>query len=221
VWIVCLAAWCVLPLHGTGNRWVRCARSYPWLILILAAFAVLPTGLMASLILGGDRNSIHSVYYLVAAATAALAQIATAPARLPAAWVRNLALALVVATTVQAVRSVGLYPALFMLPPRCLTIEACEFSRQYPGRVYFPWDPLATLLAEGKYYHFEYGIVERINAGRPPSRAQIMASLPPKIDWVLYPYADGRRVMVEQYLTEFVFIRSQADWLIYKRPASP
>ena len=45
--------------------------------------------------------------------------------------------------------------------------EAYRFSRQWPGQVYFPWHPLSVYLAEGKLYHFELGICDRIAAGIP------------------------------------------------------
>ena len=34
----------------------------------------------------------------------------------------------------------------------------------HPGLVYFPWNGLSTLLAEGKLYHFEWGIYDRYEA---------------------------------------------------------
>ncbi|MES1168974.1 MAG: hypothetical protein ABUL61_07360, partial [Oleiharenicola lentus] len=118
-------------------------------LFLAAALVLLPTGIMATIKLGGDRNSLHSVYYLVAGALLAVAGgWSSLLARGPA--LRAGLVLLVAAVLVGlSVRQVTGYPQLTMLPARCLSQEAWTFARAHPGRVYFPWDPLATLMAEG------------------------------------------------------------------------
>lgn len=60
-----------------------------------------------------------------------------------------------------------------------LTEQSFEQARTNPGRVYFASNPLSVLLAEGKLYHFDYGLFDRDLAGRMPTRAEFLAHVPP------------------------------------------
>lgn len=193
----------------------------PTALLLLTALVLLPTGVMAAIKVGGDRNSLHSVYYLAAAAMPAAG----------GAWLlrrprgrdlrAGLLAVLAVALIGLAVRQVRDYPSLPLLPPRCLSDEAFAFAREHPGRAYFPWDPLATLLADGKMYHFEYGVYDRQLAGLRPEVARVRHMFPEQIDFVIYPRADYPRTMVREYLTDFRLTATTEDWLIHRRASKP
>jgi hypothetical protein len=53
-----------------------------------------------------------------------------------------------------------------------------DFARAHPGVIYFPWNNLATLLAEGKLYHFEWGIVDRYYSRYPLTSEQVLQHIP-------------------------------------------
>lgn len=72
----------------------------------------------------------------------------------------------------------------FKLPPSQL---AYEYLRRHPGRAYFPCNPLAHLMAEGRLPHFLLPILERSVAGLPMSRDQIEAHLPPRFEEIVFP----------------------------------
>jgi len=61
-----------------------------------------------------------------------------------------------------------------------------RYAKAHPGEVYFPWNNLSTLLAEGKLYHFEWGVQDRLDANLDPTPQQILAHLPPRIRYVAY-----------------------------------
>jgi hypothetical protein len=185
-------------------------------LLCAAAAALLPTGIMAAIKLGGDRNSLHSVYFLAAAAVPAVGGAWLL--RLPRGRDLRAALVLTLATALLglAVRQVRGYPALTMLPPRCLSEEAFTFAREHPGRAYFPWDPLATLLAEGKMYHFEYGVLDRQQAGMPLPPARLAPDVPGAIEFIAYPRSDYPLIMVRA-LPGFREAAMTADWRFYHR----
>jgi hypothetical protein len=187
-------------------------------LLVAAAVVLLPTGIMATIKLGGDRNSLHSVYYLLAAT---LLVVATLHRQLPSVRPLRLALLLPLAALLAglSIRQVAGYPGLAMLPPRCLSQEAWVFAREQPGRVYFPWDPLATLMAERRAYHFEYGVYDRVIAGSEPTAAHLAAGVPEKSELVVYPKADYSRLMLRS-LPGYTLSATTDDWLIY-RPAPP
>lgn len=201
--------------------WRRSGPPGPTGLLLIAALALLPTGIIATIKVGGDRNSLHSVYYLIAAAMPAAG----------GAWLlrrprgRDLQAGILAALAVTllgfAVRQVRDYPGLPLLPPRCLSEEAFAFAREHPGRAYFPWDPLATLLADGKMYPFEYGVYDRQLAGLRPDIARVRSSIPQQIDFVIYPRANYPRTMVKEYLTDFRLTATTGDWIIHRRAAAP
>lgn len=46
-------------------------------------------------------------------------------------------------------------------PSHINSVEAYNFSRKWPGEVFFPWYPLSVYLAEGHVYNFELGVWDR------------------------------------------------------------
>ncbi|HET7536463.1 MAG TPA: hypothetical protein VFJ90_08420, partial [Candidatus Didemnitutus sp.] len=71
LWAPCLVA-LVIAARGKKNECNEPAPAEGTALLFLAALVLLPTGIMATIKMGGDRNSLHSVYYLLAAALGAL-----------------------------------------------------------------------------------------------------------------------------------------------------
>jgi hypothetical protein len=55
---------------------------------------------------------------------------------------------------------------------------AYEYARKHPGTTYFPWHPLANLMANGHYDHTAWGVFERELAGFPVSESHLRAELP-------------------------------------------
>jgi hypothetical protein len=220
-WLVCVAAAWLVNQTAAGARWRDRLLAQPWWLLVLATLVLLPTGALASIKIGGERNSLHSTYYLIAAATLALASAVARPARLRPALMQAVVLGAAATMLALAVRRVASYPSLSMLPPRCLSTEAFAFAQQHPGETYFPWDPLATVMADGKLYHFEYGVRDRLYAGVTPTPGQIAAHLPPRLRFVIYPRADTPHVMLDRYLPGFTLAADTGDWFVYVRTGQP
>ena len=76
-----------------------------------------------------------------------------------------------------------------------------DYDRKHPGAVYFPWNPLSSLLAEGKLYHFDYGVFDRNLGGARvspdhlqkhlPSPHPVVASYIAHHDYILNTYFPG------------------------------
>lgn len=175
--------------------------SEPWLMLVFAALALVPTSALGGVKVGGGFNSYHCLYYLVAAAAFWLARWTSHAAdgeRPAAAMACYLLASIVVGFCVRRVPDLG----DLTRPADDPASQAFRFARRFPGAVYFPWDPLSTLMADGRYNHFEYGVYDRVLAGFPPSAAHVRAGTPPELRFVVYYY----RVMTQQmphYLPEF------------------
>lgn len=175
--------------------------SESWLVLLFAAVSLVPTSALAGVKVGGGFNSFHCLYYLVAAASFWLARWASqtpGPGR-PASTMACYLLAMVaVAFGVKRMPELGDLTRSLDDP----ATQAVRFARRHPGAVYFPWDPLVTLMADRRYDHFEYGVSDRVLAGFAPTPAHVRAGLPPELRYVVYYY----RVMTQQmprYLPEF------------------
>jgi len=211
LWIPCAGA---LFLARRGRTaWAPAGAS----VFLVAALAVLPTGVLAAIKLGGDRNSLHSVYFLAIATALALAGEWPAGLRRSREWrTAGLLTAAVLATTL-SFRQTEAHARLTALPAQCLSQEDWAFARTRPGEIYFPWDPLATLLAEGKMYHFEYGVFDRIAAGRPLTAAQLASGLPTRPALVIYPKADYPRTMLAGF-PGYVFDRTTDGWIVFRAP---
>ena len=183
---------------------------------LAAALVMLPLGVMAAMKVGGDRNSIHSVYYLAGAAIVAIAQV-WSPTPPRAFVLRGAALLAAVATAVLALRLMADYPNMSMLPPRCLSQQAWIFSREHPGQTYFAQDPLSTVMAEGRMYHFDYAVLDREHAGIVTSARHIREGLPEAPLAVVYPRTEDPHTVLKEFLPEFVFSSATEDFIIFRR----
>jgi hypothetical protein len=222
-WLLCGVATFLTAARRTATGHRAWLSEQPWLLPALAALVLLPGAALATIKIGGDRNSIHSAYYLIAACTLAVSRVGRqlvdrAPRFTPALLLLGACIPLTL-----AVQLVSSYPQRAELPQRSLSPEAFDFSRQHPHEVYFPWDPLTTLLTDGRLYHFEYGIRDRIYAGQTPLPAQIAQGLPSRLRYVVYPRTSGPRVMLDQFLPGLRRIASPGGWLMYLKsePAAP
>lgn len=61
-----------------------------------------------------------------------------------------------------------------------------RYVRSHPGSTYCPWNPLTTLLVDGKLYHFEWGVMDRFYAKRIPSPGQLASHVPAGMTRVVY-----------------------------------
>jgi hypothetical protein len=168
--------------RGDGVRGTLQRR--PWLLLVLVAVAMAPLAVVGGAKIGGYLNT-HSVtsYFLLAAATCALGAFASAGSRRRTVgeWVLVGLLAVLVLPVVLDPRT----PAATAAAVTRLAHwsdnqqeQAFVWARRHPGTVYLPWNPLVTLLAEGRLDHSEIGAWNRDLAGVPIGDAQLRRFVP-------------------------------------------
>lgn len=118
-------------------------------LLWLVAACFVPLGLTAAMKVGGWLNSLHSLNYLLPLMAAALARAAAAqPVRARAG------LAVLVGLAV----AVGFYRSQEREGQWVLSRKQEQWlavARENPGRVYFPWNPLPTLITDRRIYPFD------------------------------------------------------------------
>jgi hypothetical protein len=122
---------------------------------------------------------------------------------------------------------VGIAPgAVLSLPSRLRDVHqnvpevALRYEVRHPGRAYFPYNPMASLLSNGSAYHLDYSIYDREITGYPLSSHQIEAGLPPGFSVVAIPpgerlQSSALRGMFERY--DQVGDIELPGWTVYKR----
>ena len=99
------------------------------------------------------------------------------------------------------------------------TQVAYNYDLRHPGRVYFPLNPLAVLLAEGKLRHFEFALLDRELAGFPVSSAQFDAGLPPSAELIAYPKREfPRTALLKNLLRNKTLVTEPGleGWKVYR-----
>lgn len=194
-------------LRGALRRWSRGPSS----LLALEAAILIPVGLMARARGGGGQNSNSPALYLLSlAVTLALGSlVASAGEPKHATLVQRARTGIGLAVVVVGLCGLG-DRDLWLTVSRAASSpsenpeqRAYEFARNHPGTVYFPWNPLAHVLAEGRVYHFEYGVIERAKAGLPMSAPEIAGGLPAHVELVAYEPRRQSEWMVQHVLTSY------------------
>jgi hypothetical protein len=201
-----------LPRVGEG-RFALWARGNPWILPLLAMLAVILTAALAYVKIGGAYNNAATPGYfalLTAVSSLSIAAGSVDPERQriragnQVARLALLALLVIAgwpdAGTRDKIRAgLALWSHLDENPHE----QAYQYLRTHGGdEAYFPEQPIATLLATGKIYHFSTGLDSLNWANAPVSEAQLHGWLPSKMAAVYYPqYA--LRPSVLQRLPEF------------------
>lgn len=173
-------AWFVTrPVAGVRPPSHSLERALEWV-----AFAHLPFGLLAAAKVAGGLNSVHTFNYLGCLLVIRLARAFATPSALGRTGWRLLVMATVLAW-VQAWQGtrggdLPMWQALQRLS------EEEELARREPGRVYFPWNPLVTVLSERQVRPFDDALLCLERVGFPADRTEVLKAIPPGA-LVVYP----------------------------------
>jgi hypothetical protein len=209
---------CVAADRRPGLREVFLANR--WLAFALCAAALIPVTAKAIATAGSDVNHLGSVlYFLFVAAGLAIEQCLIGPGNsfLRGAGWMCAALGILF----------GIAPgAAFSLPSRLRGVRqnapetALHYELRHPGQAYFPYNPMATLLSNGRAYHVDFSVYDREIAGYPLTSRQFEAGLPSGFKVVaippgVQPQSGALRNMLQRY-------RPAADaelpgWTVYKQ----
>jgi hypothetical protein len=209
-------AWVLLSTPGLTRQWLR---DRDWMLLILAAAFLFPVSVLARSKIGALENSYHCLYYLLAACSVLLTKSVRTDSVPRYRWVAfllacllSVSVSLQLQTGLRGLRHLG---RLSDNPQQ----QAFEFARTHRGEAYFPWNPLSTLLAEGKLYHFDYAVRDRMLAGHQVSDRHFRSQLPPNLRFVLFQ-KKRQDEYVLRHLPEFrrrVTLSEMPGWIVYTR----
>ncbi len=217
------------PSNGL-SRLKTWTRSDPWTILAIVSLFMVPTSLLDRLKEGGDVNTLSpTLYFLAASVTLALKRFASdslsSSPRPGQGFAKPLLVLLIT----------GL---VYINMPNFFSVQGVlnnlsdneqklshEYARKHPGEIYFPKHPLASLLAEGKLYHHEYGLYDRSQAGSPVSLKHFQAHIPGNARLVAFKSDDSLvHKRVQEYVLNFlpgfskrISVDELPEWTVYAK----
>ncbi|HYC73094.1 MAG TPA: hypothetical protein VEB66_17920 [Opitutaceae bacterium] len=157
-------------------------RDGPLLLPALLWLLSLPAGLAALMKIGGTINSLHGLLYLLPA-------LLVAP---PLAAGRRRAAVATFAVLVGATGYRLAAPAVQVWRPLTAHLAQGDFlAREFPGQIWFPWNPLIARYREHRHDHTEDGLVIRQLAARAVPPNQLRRHLPPRWHIVALPSAES------------------------------
>lgn len=177
-----------------------------WTMLVIVSLFMIPTSILGRVKLGGADNALsYTVYFLSAAATLVIIKSVSDSPSLDDRILGEAAKLLVAIGLVGIlcinIPSPGLIALKLQRLPSNPQQIAYEYAKKHPGEAYFPWNPLSSLMAEGKLYHFEYGLFDRELAGFPVSDDHFRAYIPPNVRIIAFSQRNDGYVM--RFLPEF------------------
>jgi hypothetical protein len=158
---------------GWCRRQRRVLRSLASFRCALLAACILPGTIAGRLKVGGEMNhESFALALLLVAVVCAFAEFAAAGVRVRPWLTAALGVVLLVnAPQLRELRHVGRLA-------ESQSEVVYHYLRAHPGRTYFPWNPLASLLAEQRLYHFDYGVYDRNLGGLTVTPSHLRAHLP-------------------------------------------
>jgi hypothetical protein len=220
--LLMLALYCLLPAAIAAFYFLRrkFVSHHHWSMLAIVGIFMVPVAVLGYLKIGGDVNALSfCFYFFAAAAVLALRQ------HIQAKVSGYLAVGIV---ALFVLFNFTRMPGIFKKIPFWLQAgsrqTAYEYAKRHPGEVWFPWDPLTSLMAEGKSYHFIYGLYDRSLSGFPLSQEHFLRHMPSNIRIVADPWDDLSYRYVSLLLPEFsqrVEMKEFPGWFIYTRGQLP
>jgi len=159
------------------------ATADPGFLLLVTAVLLTPVSLLGQWKFGGYANSYHNLYFL---------QVATLCLLIGSREiVLHVAVLLLTATVAIRLSGVSFGDELDALE-RCSDQVAYEFALAHPGELWFPWNPLATVMAEGRLDHQDRAVYDWTQAGQAVTTERLLSGIPPSVERMAYP-TDVRR----------------------------
>ncbi|MFB0561851.1 MAG: hypothetical protein ACETWM_11675 [Candidatus Lokiarchaeia archaeon] len=209
------------------NRLKAWLISNQWTMLAIVSLFMVPTSVLGRVKVGGDVNTLSpTVYFLAAAVSLALIKFASGSlssyTRLTQSSAKILLVLLITGLICVNIPNFWGIPSVLNKLPGNKQKVAYEYAKKHPGEVYFPTNPLSSLLAEGKLYHHAYGLFDRELSGFRVSDEHFQAHIPTNIR--LVAFQSHIRLWLSKYvmnyLPEFskrVTIDELPGWVVYVR----
>jgi len=191
----------------------------PWIVFLMASAGIIPVSMKAIVTVGADVNHLGFVlYFLFVAAALAIQQYSTDANR-----AARLSSRIFLTTGIL----VSVAPGMILTVPASLrnlktnaSQTAHTYNLRHPGVAYFPYNPMTSLLTDGKLYDLDLALYDREIAGYPLTPQQLQSGLPRSFILVALPPGEGIQSKALQGLfADFVRITDPElpGWTIYRR----
>jgi hypothetical protein len=191
----------VAPRSGV-RAWMG---EHRWTIFLFIAAFMLPLSVANRIKTGGEDSAMALTgYFLLLSLTLGLIQLATYSHQMSSAAVIILC-AFAATYMSQSIGTIGSLPRIAGQIATNPQEVAVKYIRRHPGEVYFPWNPLASILVEHAAYHFDYFVDERRRAGYGLSDSHYLAGIPKRFTMIAYPpsFGDAQQRAALDYLPAF------------------
>jgi len=155
-----------------------------WLVFLFVSILQTPVALRAWTTPGADVNHLGVITLF---ATLAVTLGLTMSPSIPALLQRAAFVGIIVATLPVPWQLSHDFARLSKAPAEV----AWRYEKLHPGRAYFPLNPLAALMAQGKPTHFDFALYDRERAGYTVTPEQFAAGLPAHYQLIAYPASYG------------------------------
>ncbi len=225
--ILCGSLYQFLFLPSTSNKITGWLSYNRWSMFLIVSLFMLPTSLLGRVKVGGSVNAFSfTLYFLAAAVTLLVFRLILDSVCINTGSSKSftplkfLTVVLVIAFFLKNIPNNALRelnPRLQKLPSNPQQV-AYNYAKHHPGEAYFPWNPLSSLMAEDKLYHFAYALIDRWLAGYPVSNENFRSYIPSNIKIIAFSGPNNGYVM--QFLPEFsqkVEVNELPGWTVYMR----
>ncbi len=208
--LLLLVAVCMLTPGSIRQKIAK----HRWLVFLWMAALQLPLELRAWSTEGGDVNHLSVVTLFVALATT-IGLVSLWKPDTTGLVARALLIGMLLAHIPLAY---GIRGDLRRVGTNA-TQAAFNYERRHPGRACFPFNPLATLLAEGRLTHFDDALWDRELAGFPINARQFAAGFPAGCGLVAFPHGDEPHSRMFRALIEDKPVANEPglkSWNVYR-----
>jgi len=99
--------------------------------------------------------------------------------------------------------------------------DARDLSRQFPGQIWFPWNPLVTVFSEGRLYQVEDGLYVRSLIGRPVFASVSRRHLPQQFGAIAVSNQGSTWGIAERLLPGPLEKIDLGNWTLSRVPGGP
>ncbi|MBD1905398.1 hypothetical protein NDI37_14525 [Funiculus sociatus GB2-A5] len=195
-----------------------------WSMLLMVSLYMMPLSVLNRAKLGGDVNAYSLTTYFLCAASSLmlLKSVVGADTKKLQQFSKLLVAALCTAfifTKSFSIKNLDYQFSNLLNNPQEV---AYNYSKKHPGEGYFPWNPLSTLMAEGKLYHFAFGLLDRERAGFKVNEEHFRRYIPAQIKLIAFPKTAQDKDTLK-YVPEFsqqIIVDELHGWNVYTRERS-
>jgi hypothetical protein len=208
--------------HGPSEGWRTLFSTQQWLVFPLIGVLLFPVCVKARLTVGGDSNHVGACcFFLMLGVTLGISQFMNdeTSSGAKAAASKLFATALIVVSLPGVVTVIS--HSIHIQRARTSSVSlAYAYALKYPGRAYFPWNPLAEFFAQHRFYHFDSALQDREFAGYGISRAQYTSGIPSDFALVAFPRDEPISRALQDYLSGWQQVNDPElpGWIVFQRP---